>query len=153
MQSDTFKALVLLLPVVILLGLVFVAHLVRLKFRWALIPILLIGETPFALKSAPAVLLIAAILTYVVILFIVLSEILQGGAAKWLTTWRGPQWVKELDYVYLALGSAGLFLAVNQLSMSTAKLSVPVSFAPYALGTAIVIRAIKTRAEIGKWNE
>lgn len=39
------------------------------------------------------------------VLFVFLSEILLDGGASYLTRRRGKVWVKELDYLYLGLGS------------------------------------------------
>jgi hypothetical protein len=85
-------------------------------------------------------------------IFILLTAVMQRGLAAWLTNKRGKHWVKELDYVYLTLGSFGIIAAINRLPFVTNKIEAGDIIAPVLLTTAVVIRFIKTRAEIGKWN-
>jgi hypothetical protein len=96
--------------------------------------------------------IITCVFVYAVSLFVALSEILTlfgGGAA--LTRWRGEKWVKELDYVYFALGGLGAVLAVNRMNAVGEKLSLPDLFVPIVLASALVVRVIKTRSEINEW--
>lgn len=65
----------------------------------------------------------------------------------------GEKWVKELDYIYLAFGSVGILAAVNRLPFVTGAITGRDLIAPILLTTAIVIRFIKTRADIGQWNK
>lgn len=95
----------------------------------------------------------ALVLSYGVALFIVLSNYMQKGFAERLTRWRGEKWIKELDYAYLTLGSAGILATVNRLSFVTGRIEAGDMLAPVLLTTAVVIRFIKTRAEIGGWNK
>jgi hypothetical protein len=90
---------------------------------------------------------------YGVASFVALSTLLIEGLAQRLTKWRGEKWVKELDYVYLALGCFGILASVNRLSFVTGKIDAGDLVAPVLLTTAIVIRFIKTRADIGGWNK
>jgi hypothetical protein len=90
---------------------------------------------------------------YGVASFVALSTLFLEGLARRLTKWRGEKWVKELDYVYLTLGCAGILASVNRLSFVTGKIHAGDLFAPVLLTTAIVIRFIKTRADIGGWNK
>jgi hypothetical protein len=90
---------------------------------------------------------------YGVASFVALSTLLTEGLAPRLTKWRGEKWVKELDYVYLTLGCAGILASVNRLSFVTGKIDAGDLIAPVLLTTAIVIRFIKTRADIGGWNK
>jgi hypothetical protein len=53
----------------------------------------------------------------------------------------------------LSLGSAGIIASVNRLPFVTGKIDSADLFAPLLLTTAVVIRFIKTRAEIGGWNK
>ena len=92
-------------------------------------------------------------IAYAVVLFIVLCEALLAGGAKRLTAWRGSVWVKELDYIYLTFGVIGLVWTINRLDLINHKVHIADFAGPYVVVTALVIRAIKTRAEIGKWNE
>jgi hypothetical protein len=58
---------------------------------------------------------ISLLLIYGVAVFVLLSTLMLGGLAERLTKWRGEKWVKELDYIYLTLGSAGIVGSVNRL--------------------------------------
>jgi hypothetical protein len=97
--------------------------------------------------------LAGATFVYAGFLFVVLSEIMIAGFGSVLTRWRGEIWVKELDYVYLVLGAFGLAMSTNRLEIVDEKLSMPEYFGPFVLATALVVRAIKTRAEINAWNK
>ena len=88
---------------------------------------------------------------YGIALYICLCEVLLRGMARWLTNKRGEKWVKELDYVYLALGVVGILGSVNRINQVTGRFSNVDILAPVVLVTAVVIRFIKTRAEIGGW--
>lgn len=96
--------------------------------------------------------LTGATVVYAGFLFVVLSEVLIAGFGAVLTRWRGENWVKELDYVYLALGALGLAMSTNRLEMVDEKMSLPEYLGPFAIATALVVRAIKTRSEINGWN-
>lgn len=98
-------------------------------------------------------LLAATTFSFAAVLFMVVSEAMLGGLANKLTEWRGERWVKELDYLYLALGALGLVLSTNRLESVDHKLPIPEFVGPFILATAIVLRAIKTRAEINGWNK
>ena len=88
-----------------------------------------------------------------VYLFVILGDILMGGLAGYLTEKRGEKWTKELDYVYLSVGSLGIIGTLNKLDFLTGRLEWTDVIAPLVLTTAIVIRFIKTRAEIEGWNK
>jgi hypothetical protein len=110
--------------------------------------ILAIAPEPIAFGRFAAVLFLYGVLS-----FVILSTILQSGLAAWLTRKRGEQWVKELDYLYLAIGSIGVLATVNRLPFITNNIEAGDLIAPIIITTAIVIRFIKTRAEIGGWNK
>jgi hypothetical protein len=93
-----------------------------------------------------------AVLCYSAVLFVFLSELLMKGGAAWLTKRRGEKWIKEIDYFYLALAAAGLAISIGQLQAVSDKISLPGTIGTLVLATAIVLRAIKTRADIGGWN-
>jgi hypothetical protein len=97
--------------------------------------------------------MISLVLMYGVAGFVVLSTYMMKGLAERLTKWRSEKWVKELDYVYLTFGSAGIIASVNRLPFVTGKIDAGDLLAPWLLTTAVVIRFIKTRAEIGGWNK
>jgi hypothetical protein len=127
---------------------------VRLLCAFALLlaPLFVIG-----LVSARPLVRFSTIVTctfvYAVSLFVAVSEILTlFGGATILTRWRGAKWVKELDYVYFAFGSLGAVLAVNRMNAVGEKLSLSDLFVPIVLASALVVRVIKTRAEINEWN-
>jgi hypothetical protein len=80
------------------------------------------------------------------------GDLMMWKLAQFLTAKRGEKWTKELDYVYLTLGSTAVFGSLNRLDFVTGNLSWAEPIAPLLLMTAIVIRFIKTRAEIEGWN-
>jgi hypothetical protein len=97
--------------------------------------------------------LAAMLLLYGVSLFAILGDMLMGGLAKYLTAKRGEKWTKELDYVYLSIGSVGVLGTLNKLDFLKGRSEWTDVIAPLVLTTAIVIRFIKTRAEIDGWNK
>jgi hypothetical protein len=126
----------------------------RLVFGLTLlvVPLMVISLT----SSRPLVrfsTIVTCVFVYAVSLFVVLSEALTlfGGAAA-LTRWRGEKWVKELDYVYFAFGSLGAVLAINRMNAVGEKLMLSDVYVPVILASALVIRVIKTRAEINEWH-
>src|SRR5689334_21420838 len=54
-------------------------------------------------------------------LFILLCEILIRGGARSLTKSRGPDWTKEIDYIYIAFGLLGLALTISASDSSYEK--------------------------------
>lgn len=95
----------------------------------------------------------AVLLFYGVSMFVLVSGILLVWGAAALTRWRGEKWVKELDYVYLSLGSIGVLGTLARVEFLTDKFTKLDVIGPVILATAVVIRIIKTRAEIGGWNK
>lgn len=93
------------------------------------------------------------LLTYSCALFVFVSELLMLGVAKLLTRKVGKNWIKGMDYIYLALGSIGVAAALNRIDFVTDRPDRINILAPLLLASALVIRVIKTRAEIGGWNE
>jgi hypothetical protein len=88
-----------------------------------------------------------------VLLFIVLSEFLKAGLGQVLTKWRGENWTKELDYIYLIIGTVGVLISINKVSLVMSHTNIPDALGPIAFSVASVLRAIKTRAEINNWNK
>jgi hypothetical protein len=89
------------------------------------------------------------------LLYLTLCELLlTWGLAEKLTVVRGPRWVKEIEYLYLELGLIGVLWSVNRIDALFNRIDPHYDFvAPWALVTAVVLRLIKTRAEIGEWNK
>lgn len=81
-----------------------------------------------------------AVVTYSAVLFVFLTEALVSGAAAWLTRWRGEQWTKELDYVYLAFGVLGLVLSLGKIENVSDKISAPGILGAGLVATALVLR-------------
>jgi hypothetical protein len=127
----------------------------RLTFGIALmlVPIAVISlasERPLVRFST----IVTCVFVYAVSLFVVLSEALTlFGGARALRRWRGEQWVKELDYLYFALGSVGAILAVNRMNAIGEKLALSDVYVPIVLASALVVRVLKTRAEINEWHK
>jgi len=73
--------------------------------------------------------------------------------ARYLTRVRGDRWIKELEYLYVALGTIGVVGLLNKwdrLGQPWEKIDL---VAPVLFATAVVVKLIKTRAEIGRWSE
>jgi hypothetical protein len=51
------------------------------------------------------------------------------------------------------MGSAGIIATVNRLPFVTGKIAIADLLAPWLLTTAVVIRFIKTKADIAGWNK
>lgn len=165
MQSD--KELIILAATMIQgVGAIALAHFlidtkVSQKLRWlmwaTIVPFLGIWiNSIFRIATSPKIsllLLAATALSFGAVLFMVLSELMIRGLAKKLTEWRGEKWVKELDYFYLALGAIGVVLSMNRLESVDHKAPIPEFLGPFILAIALVLRAIKTRAEINGWNK
>jgi hypothetical protein len=98
---------------------------------------------------------IAGILfVYGVTLFTVLSDILtKQKLAAYLTRQRGKNWPKEIDYIYLSIGAVGILMSLNRIDIVTERFQGTDIIGPILLTTAVVLRLIKTRAEIGGWNK
>jgi predicted membrane protein len=107
----------------------------------------------FLEKSTPIEDVLLFLIVYSVALYIVLCDVLLYGVAKWLTQKRGEKWVKELDYFYLTLGAVRVIGSLNKIESITGRYSKYDIIAPLVLATAVVIRFIKTRADIGGWNK
>jgi hypothetical protein len=84
-------------------------------------------------------------------LFVILSDVLIAGGAARLTALRGKKWIKELDYLYLGLGALGIFGTLNRMDVLGGRILDIEFVGPIILTTALVVRLIKTRAEIGDW--
>jgi len=137
----------------IIISLFLVGFLLFHRFRW-------LGGAPILVLLA--LLIVLAVFGFVamifepvelVALYIFLCELLLDGGNRWLTNMRGEKWVKELDYLYLALGIVGILGSVNKIDQIRGRFSRVDILAPLVLVTAVVIRLIKTRAEIGSWNK
>jgi hypothetical protein len=137
------------------------AHLLKFKQDWAItfswLMILgttaifaILAVTPQAMSLAR---MISLLLMYGVALFVLLSTYMLRGWAKRLTKRRGERWLKELDYIYLTLALAGIIASVNRLPFVIKRIDASDVLAPLLLATAVVIRFIKTRAEIEGWNK
>jgi hypothetical protein len=123
--------------------------LLALIFAIAIFGVMLLPfETDLRLEAVAGLTII-----YGSILYIVICEAMLAGLAQWLTRKRGEQWVKELDYLYLTLGAFGVLATINRIDHLQGRLSKFDLFVPIALATAVVIRFIKTRAEIAGWNK
>jgi hypothetical protein len=95
----------------------------------------------------------AVLVLYGVGLFTVLSDLMLWGLAGFLTAKRGEKWTKEIDYLYLSIGAAGIVVSLNRIDILTGRFERTDILAPLILATAIVIRFLKTRAEIAGWNK
>jgi hypothetical protein len=106
-----------------------------------------------SMSSAPIEYALTIVLSYGCLLYTTLCNSLFCGWARSLTKSRGEKWVKEIDYLYLTFGAVGIFGAVNRLDVISGRYSKLDLLAPVVLTTAVVLRFIKTRAEIAGWNK
>jgi hypothetical protein len=138
-----------------------IAHLVKFmqgyatQFSWVMIlgTMTIFVVLAFSPHEMSLGRMISLLLMYGAALFVLLSTHMVRGGAKRLTTWRGEKWVKELDYIYLTLALAGIVASVNRLPFVIRRIDAGDALAPLLLTTAVVIRFIKTRAEIEGWNK
>jgi hypothetical protein len=96
--------------------------------------------------------LAVALLGYSAGLYALLCDVFRFGLAHRLTETRGVKWVKELDYFFLLSGSAGVFLLLTKLPVGTQQNSPLEFLGPILAATGLVLRLIKTRAEIDDWT-
>jgi hypothetical protein len=97
--------------------------------------------------------LLAILVIYSVALYAVIIDALRFGLAAYLTRKRGEKWIKELDYFYLGLGAIGVMASLNRLEMVSGRDTHFDILGPLILATAVVIRFVKTRADIAGWNK
>jgi hypothetical protein len=119
----------------------------------ALLILLLFGVLAYSQQPTPLVRVASVLIAYGAALFVVLSELLLRGVAKFLTSKRGEKWTKEMDYFYLTLGILGIIGSLGKIKWLFGRFENADIIAPILLMTAVVIRFIKTRAEIGEWNK
>jgi hypothetical protein len=87
------------------------------------------------------------------LVFLLISEILVDELTQFLTRSRGESWTKELDYLYLSLAVIGVVLEIGKSSLVEDPIHIPDAVGPIAVSMALVLRTIKTRAEINGWNK
>jgi len=104
-------------------------------------------------KGTLLLLLLGSAAAYGVALYVLLCDAMLSGLAAYLTERRGDTWTKEMDYFYLVLGALGLYGAINRMPNIVLTLSALDVLGPVVLMTALVIRFVKTRAEIEGWNK
>lgn len=73
---------------------------------------------------------------------------------SWLTKrLGGNNWVKQIDYIYLLMGSGGIAGSIDRLSAVEHKMKFLSDLGPLLVAAAIAIRLVKTRVEINGWDE
>jgi hypothetical protein len=87
------------------------------------------------------------------ILYVVLCSVCQRGFSGYLTRKRGEKWTKEIDYIYLLFAAAGATVTLSKLPNVQTHPPLLNAVGPLFLVFAIVIRLLKTRAEIEGWNK
>jgi hypothetical protein len=114
----------------------------------AFVSILFVGREDVSVVRAAGLLSL-----YGASLFVIVCDVLLAGGSHFLTARRGENWVKEIDYVYLSLGAVGVLGTLNKLDWLGQKSSVSDLLGPALLTTALVLRFVKTRAEVAGWNK
>jgi hypothetical protein len=95
---------------------------------------------------------ISGLVTYGAALYAGICYWMRKGLAAYLTHKRGSKWIKEMDYVYLTLGAVGVVGSLNRTDLAGGHYTQLDLLGPLVLTTAIVIRLVKTRADIAGWN-
>jgi hypothetical protein len=111
------------------------------------------GMLAYSAPQTPLSLVSATLVFYGTTLFVLLSEIMKRGFATYLTKTRGEKWIKEIDYLYLLVAAVGVIGSLNRIDFLTGRFERADIVAPLLLASAIIIRLLKTRAEIGGWNK
>jgi hypothetical protein len=93
------------------------------------------------------------LIVYGISLYIILCDAMLLGLASYLTRKWGQNWVKAMDYPYLFLGSLGILMSASRLDIITDRYSRIDILGPLIVTTAVVIRFVKTRADIAGWNK
>jgi hypothetical protein len=93
------------------------------------------------------------LIVYGISLYIILSDAMLLGLASYLTKKWGRNWVKAMDYPYLFLGTLGILMSASRLDIVTDRFSRIDILGPLVVTTAVIIRFVKTRADIAGWNE
>jgi hypothetical protein len=127
---------------------IFVVSALLVFFTILIIAILASKPEPISVIKLSSIMLL-----YGVALFVLIGDLMMWGLARFLTRKRGDKWPKEMDYVYLTIGCFGIVGTLNRLNFVTGHITGADTFAPLFLTTAVVIRFIKTRAEIEGWNK
>jgi hypothetical protein len=128
----------------------------RLIFHWSCAALVMIGSAFYWLGSQKPMIFVDVVfltLAYGVCVFTIFSELMMVGLAKTLTAWRGEIWIKEIDYIYLSLAAIGVLVTINHFPAVQDKIDMPDTYGLLVLATALVIRALKVRAEINGWNK
>jgi hypothetical protein len=88
------------------------------------------------------------LICYAAALYALICDALRFGWAERLTKKRGPNWIKELDYLYLGLGALGIIGSINRLPAVGDHHTRLDFLGPIILTSALVVRLVKTRADI-----
>jgi hypothetical protein len=107
----------------------------------------------FGMGERPLIIAVVTVFTFAVALYTILCNWLAYGGATRLLRWRGEKWIKEIDYLYIFFGAVGLFWLLNGHPLTTHNITRLGLAPPLVVATALVLRLIKTRAEIGGWNK
>jgi hypothetical protein len=119
----------------------------------ALLIVLLFAALAYSQEPTSFLRIASVLVVYGAVMFVLLSELLLRGFARFLTSKRGEKWTKEMDYFYLTFGVIGIIGSLSRVQFLTGSFDKVDIIAPILLMTAVVIRYIKTRAEIGEWNK
>ena len=88
-----------------------------------------------------------------ILVFIFICEWLMRGGANRITEKRGEKWTKEIDYVYIALALVGVVGFLARAESFAERFERAHTLSALFLVTALVVRLVKTRAEINDWNK
>lgn len=97
----------------------------------ALLILLLFGALAYSQEPTPFVRVASVLIVYGAALFVILSELLPRGFAKFLTSKRGEKWTKEMDYFYLTLGILEIIGSLGKIQFLTGASRKQTSLPPY----------------------
>jgi hypothetical protein len=129
---------------------------VQLVIAWLLIALVILFFAPFLVVPQSIITVHqmgVMLMFYAAALYALICDGLRFGWAARLTKKRGEKWIKELDYVYLALGALGIVGSINKLDPPGGHYTRLDLLGPIILTTALVVRVVKTRADIEGWNK
>jgi hypothetical protein len=108
----------------------------------------------FQTEGVDLIMLLSMAYVVGVVTFMSIGEVLvHRGVGEYLTTTRGEKWVREIEYIYLLLGTVSIISATTKFPNVTGHIAWLDVIAPLVLTFAVALRCVKTRAEIEGWNK
>lgn len=103
--------------------------------------------------QVPLALFAALTLMFGVAVYVLLAENFLQWAGALLNRSRKGKWIKELEYPYMFLGTAGLYVAINRMEIMEGASRNLDLWGPLLIAAAIAVKLIKVRAETNDWDK